>query len=613
MSDDDNVTMLNNLENSMYKLSINEDIYNENSLAKYIIDFELDEDLRLKLFQKCNDKNFEDAVELINRISGMYQFSGSKIIESFLFKLCMFLNVYAIIKLEAAKGLLTFYESEETISENDSEELKNIKKESNDAIIKRNSIRRKNGYKALDYVCYDLETLPTPCMIEAIAMLMETDEYKDNCNRYLLELINNNKINSDFRYKMILSLENKNIKNKLFYLTNAFSEFINNENNILNYRILAGQYLLQKCDVKQIQKNKIQNILYSFSIDKNVEYNSRADATDTLLSLGDEEFKNKAYIIITELGQINGKVHNIFENAQNVHASNIEKSVHEILNQLLIYPTLKIKNELIDYEYVETNINNLLNNQTNIDPKVLERIKVSLNRIKLDRMLYSNSTLSYIIVKVWSYIINNKNKDEMLKRLLEELDDMSGTCSSGFLSRLINVVTGFGEFNIHISFDEQIVANFSGRLNALAKSINNEDSIFYKDEKALYDVVDLWLFNNPDIRNKIISTFLDKSEFNEFTTSKTKLIVKEYLGCDENTKNKIKNCIDDFSENVLNEMMVTSDNVIERRHFSLFFRTYMSHLREELASEFIGLVTDTEFDLSFRRAISNYDGIRHFV
>ena len=76
MSDDDNVTMLNNLENSMYKLSINEDIYNENSLAKYIIDFEIDEDLRLKLFQKCNDKNFEDAVELINRISGMYQFSG---------------------------------------------------------------------------------------------------------------------------------------------------------------------------------------------------------------------------------------------------------------------------------------------------------------------------------------------------------------------------------------------------------------------------------------------------------------------------------------------------------------------------------------------------------
>ena len=613
MSDEDNVTMLNNLENSIYKLSINEDTFNENSLDKYIIDFELDEDLRLKLFQKYNDKNFEDAVELINRISGMYQFSGSKIIESFLFKLCMFLNVYTIIKLEAAKGLLTFYESEETIFDNDSEELKIIKKESNDTIIKRNSIRRKNGYKALDYVCYDLETLPTPCMIEAIAMLMETDEYKDNCNRYLLELINNDKINSDFRYKMILSLENKNIKNKLFYLTNAFLEFIKNEQNILNYRILAGQYLLQKCDIEQIEKNKIQNILYSFSIDKNVEYNSRADATDTLLSLGDNEFKNKAYIVINELGQINGKVHNIFENAQNVHVSTIEKSVHEILNQLLIYPTLKIKDDFIDYTYVETNINNLLNNQNNIDIKVLDRIKISLNRIKLDRMLYSNSTLSHIIVKVWSYIINDKNKDEMLKRLFEELDDMSGTCSSGFLSRLINVVTGFGEFNIHISFDEQIVANFSGRLNALAKSINNEDSIFYKDEKALYDVVDLWLFNNPDIRNRIISKLLDKSDFNDMTTSKSKMIVKEYLGCDENTKNKISNCIDDFSENVLNEMMVTSDNTIERRHFSLFFRTYMSHLREELALEFIGLVTDTEFDLSFRRAISNYDGIRHFV
>jgi hypothetical protein len=612
MSDEDNVTMLNNLENSICKLSIENTIYDENCLDKYIIDFELDEKIRLELFQKYNNKNFEDAVELINRISGMYQFSGSKILESFLFNVCIFLNVYTIIKLEAAKGLLAFYENEEKIDSNDSDELKLIKKESNDAIIKRNNIRNKNGYKALDYVCYDLDNLPTPCMIEALAMLMESDDYKNNCNKYLLELINNNKINSDFRYKMILSLENKNIKNKLFYMTNACLEFIKNENNILNYRILSGQYLLQKCELEKQQKNEIQNILYNFAIDKDVEYDSRADSADTLLSLGDEDFKNKASLIITELGQINGKVHNIFENAQNVHASNIEKSVQEILNVLLMYPTLKIKDDIIDYSYVELNINKLIDNQ-NIEKNVLERIKLSLNRIKLDRMLYSNCTLSTIIVKLWSYIVNNKNKDEMLKRLVEELDDMSGTCSSGFLSRLINVITGFGEFNIYISFDEQIVANFSGRLNALARNITNKDSIFYTNEKALYDVVDLWLFNNLNIREQIVSKFLEKEEFNEFTSSKTKFIVKEYLGSDINTNDKIINCIEEFAENVLNEMMVTSDNIIDRRHFSLFFRTYMSHLREELASEFIGLVTESEFDLSFRRAISNYDGIRHFV
>ena len=56
--------------------------------------------------------------------------------------------------------------------------------------------------------------------------------------------------------------------------------------------------------------------------------------------------------------------------------------------------------------------------------------------------------------------MGHENEEEMRKRMLEELEEMSATCSTGFASRLINVISGFGEFNIRISWEDQIIANF---------------------------------------------------------------------------------------------------------------------------------------------------------
>ena len=125
----------------------------------------------------------------------------------------------------------------------------------------------------------------------------------------------------------------------------------------------------------------------------------------------------------------------------------------------------------------------------------------------------------------------------MKKRLIEELEEMSGTCSSGFASRLVNVISGFGDFSMRISWRDQITSNLSGRIN---KRIQNMDNLT-------------------------------------------------------------------LQEKVMNEMTLETTEYEKRKHFLKFLRQEVFVLREELYHEFKQYITDTDFDLYFRAAMSMYE------
>jgi hypothetical protein len=606
------------------------------NLQEIILDLSLDLDDRIKAIENYYEVFSDETLELINKLAGMYQFSGTKLLETFLHRICTHGHLSTLLKLEAAKSLIMFEENEEGSDSDDDEDLALIKKESDEKVKKRNIKRMKYSYKALDCVCYDLSDLPTPCRVDAVCLLMNSEDHQAYANTYFKEIICDIKIDCDFRYKTILSLENKNVLTRGFFIMNACLAFSQMTKNMSFYRILSSQYLLQKCKITPKDKELTESILVSFAQDTELDYNLRADASDVLLSLGTEKTKVIGREIIMLLGRSDGQVKTVFDNAQNVHTNEIEASVLETLEFLAGLPLAKIGDNEITFEYVKGQITKILkenvkdfnksckNKCKHLKCKLCDgcvkckkkyteneynfckdkcyqefirqdKIIIAINRIFMDRALYSkyNNTLVNILLKVWTYLTGHESEEVMKYRLIEELEEMSGTCSSGFSTRLINVMSGFGQFNIRISWEDQIIANLSGRLNALAMKITEEDSVFYTTKSS--DVIKLWLDRNKDLLKKDVLSDFKKPNIN-------KLI--------ENYKNieKLKVCVEDFAENVINEMAVISSAHAEKQNYSLFFRTYVMSIRSEMFEEFKEHIPESDFDIWFRNAISKYEG-----
>ena len=566
------VTLITDLQSSVEEsktIIIDRD---QESLSELIVDLSLPIETRIQGIEMYF-ANFgqEESNEIINRLSMMYTMSGTKILEKYLYDMCMKCKISTFLKITAAKSLCYF---------NPEKEL---------------------GYKALDTVCKDMEDVATPCQIEAICLLMLHTKYKKQSLQYFCNIINNFKLDCDYRYKTILSLENKEIPARVYFIKESALLFFKNQNNRTLYRILAGQYLIQKTKIKGKELEQTELTLMSFAQDPDLDYNLRADAADVVLQLGSEENKKTAREIIMMLGRQDGDVKTIFDNAQNVHVDEIEQSVLEAL-EFLSGISMKTLSGVpgtaqITFEYVKKHIEEELEKSKPKEPKRKtkkykeekknydekeDKIKISLNRIYMDRALYSNynCSLLHILLKIWTYLSTHKSCEDMKNRLLEELNDMSGTCSSGFASRLVNVISGYGDFNLTISWRDQIVANFTGRLNARARDITSEEHI--QKNGKLYNFREC-NYIGCDVEND------------------------DHRSDDAQHKKKLLNMLEKFQENVLEEMTVNSNEFAARKNFLKFFRKNMLGIRQELYEEFKEHIPDTDFDLYFRGAIATYE------
>ena len=541
-----------------------------NNLQKTIFDFSNDITIILKALLLFFDINKDETVEVINRLCQMFIFSGSKIIQTLLFKICTDQDtkiLSSIFRLECAQSLCQG---------------------------RNNEI----GYTALDNVCKDFADIPTPIRIEAIFILVKCDKFKNNAIKYFTNIIADQTIECDFRYKTILSSESRDIS----LLKESALLFLTDDNNMTQYRILAAQLLLVK-KLTEFQ-NTIEITLLSFAKDNDLDYNLRADAADVLLHFCDNTSQPflEAREIIILLGRQTTNVKTVFDNAQNVHIKEIEDSITQAVEflssiDIMTIPYTDTETDLIKsknkempitFDYMKNQITILT--ETKYGKKSTpesDKINISLNRIYMDRALYSkyNCSLINILLKVWSYLSSHESVNDMKTRLLEELIEMSGTCSSGFASRLVNVISGFGDFNITISWKDQIIANVAGRLNARINNILNINM----DEKQLKQIYYLLFYEYKDKKSKIRDQGMD-----EFCKDKDDInedIVKE-----------------EYQSRILLEMLIPVSSYNKRKSFLNFFRDNLSSIRDELYQEFSGLIADTDFDLFFRSAISTYEG-----
>lgn len=478
-----------------------------------IFDLSLPLNNLLDLVKIYNSKVPEEVGNVINRLNSMYVFSFSKVIENYLFRIIHEIDIDTYLKLESAK-VLTY-----------------------------NTDR---GYQALNYIC-SLKDNPiaTLCKVESICYLTRHPDYLIDAYRYLHDIISDLKLDCLYRYQIILSLyrqiDDKELK--IDFTKRLCISFLQNEKNLVTGRILASQNLLINCNPDEELTNYIEGTLLNFGMDESLNENVRADSIDVLMQYGRDDVRKIAARLIVALGTRQGKARTIFDNSQNVHHRSIEESANKILEYLNTIPNKNRERVEIDFDHVRKEI--LEDLKLGEDEKNFvefkEKIEMSLTRVFLDRAVYSqyNMTLMNILVKMWCYIDNHSEYREVMReRLLEELADASEVCSTGYAFRIVNVLSGFGEMSITISFEDQIVANLEGRLNAKIREITDED----------------------------------------------------------------------FMMDVLAEMAIPAEHYDQRGNFLRFFRGVISTIREDMYQEFKDWMSDTDYDLNFRKALFHYEG-----
>jgi len=139
-------------------------------------------------------------------------------------------------------------------------------------------------------------------------------------------------------------------------------------------------------------------------------------------------------------------VNAVYNDAQSVHNSSIQKSVYDSLYRILNERPLENK-VLSDF---------ILNNKV-----LTEECKRALIEYSSDEEVHSLLKVSFkeTLEVVLSIIILHRDKDEILKVLNQEMSDAMCMCFTGRITRLLNTLNGFDpRVSITISDNEQIAA-----------------------------------------------------------------------------------------------------------------------------------------------------------
>ena len=366
---------------------------------RQIVDFEIKDEDRMKLLEWFHKEKGDEVIEQIKRLIDLYSICNITSLKKFLHMITLNPNIVLHLRLELAK----------VMSELDDEG---------------------EGPKNLDFVvniCVNGDVnnkVITPLKVGGIFQLMKFEKFDGSSLPYFLVIINDTNLDSEYRYKLILSLPKQSFKIK------AFQAYMTNDANSIAYRILAAQNLMTLPNDNRLEaENLIYDMLQSLLGDDQ-HYNHTADLADILLRYGSVDMKVKARHILEDLSSVDGiKPKHVFQDAQNAHNQSIEDSAIQSLIFLKAevnehpYESNLDTDEEYTFEKVYTWITwSIRVNRSESDKKA---IKAALNRIGLDSALYShlNISLSSALVLLYKFIMRkgNEHTSEMLQRLYDEL------------------------------------------------------------------------------------------------------------------------------------------------------------------------------------------------
>ncbi len=285
----------------------------------------------------------------------------------------------------------------------------------------------------------------------------------------------------------------------IVYAVHPIFFYYSKQNNYpLELTLLAARYIYANYSYESDERNDVLEFIIDIADDKDETIYARAECADMLYSIGegDEVFFGRK--ILDELGNISKEniFNTIYLNEQNVHNEKLNESVQKIIRSLRkeFYNIKQIQTEEYTLETIQNAINNII---SPTDNDTREKVKSFFFRIMTDPSKYERLNLADILLLVYHKIqtFDNDTKQICIQRLLEESVESINTCSTGYLSRIINVLSGFvegEEFSMRIDPKDELRSAVFARVHAKIRSLPDQlrNDILESvsgDDKSMFD------------------------------------------------------------------------------------------------------------------------------
>lgn len=370
--------------------------------------------------------------------------------------------------------------------------------------------------------------IPETCKILHTKFVYDNINYEISKNIYN-EIKNNNFVLSIEYYiillKEILRLsKDEELINSIY---NNLETMYNNENDLYYKMKIADIFYMSKDKRKrELGEQMLEHIRYLEEIIRNREENLNKKCIKTIYSDSQNVHNTTINKNVKKVGQQLIYKMNVFEFDTKLVLMEIKKY---ILKNYEKY-TKKYSN-LKDFHYhSETYEDELIDIVENFEfQPLLDLICKTLNRFQYDTSIFDTFTLCQLFSSIWKFIQTNVHKEELMDRLIEEIVEMHKYCTTGHLSRLVNVIQGFTDdedLQIKISSLEQIKSVIYVYLSKKMENAPDEiiDNMTEEDNNKFLNYI-------CDIINKNLNNFI--SEYGEEVIKYLLDIVQNYT----NSKN----------------------------------------------------------------------------
>ena len=381
-----------------------------------------------------------------------------------------------------------------------------------------NSISFEDRIQCVRYMCFIPYKEYVSHCVEASKTIIENDKY-DIYNRYFF-FANNSR--------------NTKLDGHVVHELHPYFFTLSKERNYpLELTLMSARYIIDQYDYLSDERNTVLEYILDVADDKNESIYARSECADILITLGEGNEIIFGEQVIEELGDLYNENKNktIYTNAQNAHNETINENTRNIVRALYKdYLKTKSYNDLVktSYEDIHKELSTIDNSEENND-----KLHSFFYRVMTDPFRFERLSLSDIVLLVYNKICSFENKNDLMKRLLEEILDCDNSCTTGYFTRIVNTLNGFindKDMCFNINPRDELRSVIFARINRNIRSLpeKTRESVLEAIEEANFGVFEEFMdyYSPEDEIRKEYSGLIEEEEFNKLFSK----CVDEFIG-----------------------------------------------------------------------------------